>query len=144
MWGRTHTFTSSSINLDAAGFSFTTSSPATGVFSAIDLYTKQQGGTENGLGIANDPKNQHEIHANTLVRLDTTAAQAAGYNFFQFSMGSSTNGEGWSVFGSNSANTSLVSLIGYDDDQGVTHNLALYNYYYFTYDSTNVDPGQGE
>ncbi len=141
--GTTYTFTSSTVDLYAAGFSFTLT-PTTGVFSAIDLFTKHGGGNENGLGIASDPKGQHEIYQNTLVRLDTTAAQAAGYNFFQFSMGSSTNGEGWSVFGSNSANTSLVSLIGYDDDQGVTHNLPLYKYYYFTYDGSNVDSGQGD
>jgi hypothetical protein len=141
--GLTETFTASGINLDAAGFSYTLT-PTTGVFTATDLYTKQLGGFENGLGINSDPTTNHEIWGNTLVRLDTTAAQAAGLDFFQFAMGSSTNGEGWTVYGSNSANSGLDTLIAFGSDQGTTHNLTLYNYYYFAYNGLHVQPGQGD
>ena len=142
--GTTHTFISGGIDLYAAGFSFPNSDPTTGTFTAIDLYTKQLGGDESGLGINSDPKTNHEIYQNTLVRIDTKAAQTAGYDFFQFAMGSSTFGEGWTVYGSSSENTGLVTLIAYGSDEGTTHNLALYNYYYITYNGSLVDDGQGD
>ena len=109
-----------------------------------NLWIKNGGGSENGLGLANDASGDHEITAHNLVEIDTTTARAQGLTIFSFKMGSSTNNEGWDVFGSNDG-TSLTVLFSDGTDQS-THSLgaSIYKYYYFTYDGKIVDDGQGD
>jgi hypothetical protein len=140
--GNHENFTSGGYTIGAAGFGFTAINSSETWFT-LDLYNKNGGGDENGLGINNDPTNDHEIYLNTLVRIDTTSTRGAGLNLFQFGMGSSTNGEGWDIYGSQSANTGLVALFTNGKDESL-HTLANYNFYYFTYDGTGVQSGQGD
>jgi hypothetical protein len=149
----TETFSSGGFSLGAAGYTF--SGAITSVaFTAVDLFNKFTSGdaTETGLGLGNnaagnkvDTTGDHEIVANSLVRIDTTAARLAGLGNFRFTMGSSTNGEGWDVYGSTAANTGLVALFTDGTDQGTTHFLSdAYKFFYFTYDGGVVQSGQGD
>jgi hypothetical protein len=120
--------------ITATGYSYT-GSLSSGSFTgtATKLYNKSQGGDEVGLGINSDPTGNGEIYTGTLIRIDVTTARAQGVGPFSFSMGSTTQGEAWSVYGSNTANTGLVNLYLNNTGDGVTDPLTLYNYYYFAY-----------
>jgi hypothetical protein len=125
--GNTQTYTVSGATITAAGF--TSNSFATGTA----LYGKAAGGDENGLGINSDPTGNHEIWGSTVIRVDLTAARLAGLTGFFFQFGSTTGGESWQVFGSNSATSGYVSVA-----TGANENVdtlsgasAGYNYYYF-------------
>jgi hypothetical protein len=143
------TVSSTTYILGAAGFSFPNSLPTTGTFTAINLYNKALTGDENGLGINSDPAGcpsncNHEIYAKTLVRLDVTSLRGQGINNFQFTIGSTTNGEGMDVYGSSSANTGLALLFSDITSEPGLYDLSGYNYYYFTYDGAKVIAGQGD
>ena len=146
--GPTETFSqtvsSTTYILGAAGFSFPNPLPTTGTFTAIDLYNKAGTGDEKGLGINIDPTGDHEIYAKTLVRLDVTSLRGQGINNFQFTIGSTTNGEGMDVYGSSSANTGLTKLFSDIRSEPGLYDLSGYNYYYFTYDGAQVQNGQGD
>ncbi|MFI5071840.1 MAG: hypothetical protein ACHP8A_13215 [Terriglobales bacterium] len=138
--GSTTTFSSTvgpnTYTLGAAGF--------TSAWAATDLYIKAGGSGENGLGINNDPTGDHEIYLNTYVRLDTTAARSKGLTNFRFTIGSTTNGEGMDVYGSNSPNSGLTLLFSDIMAQPGLYNLSAYTYYYFTYDGAHVQSQQGD
>ena len=129
--------------LNAKGYSYTGAITSNN-FTAIDLYNKFTNAdpSETGLGINNDPANNHEIYTNTFVRLDVTTARSQGLGNFSFSFGSTTQGEAWEVFGSTAANTGLTLLVGPNaNDQGNTYFLSdkngsnqAYDFYYFVYD----------
>ena len=149
--GTTDTLTSVSggFTIGTAGFTYTGSLTGSHSFTAVDLYGKNGGGDETGLGLGNttglhphlvDPTRDHEIVTGSLIRIDTTAAQAAGVGNFQFSFGSTTQGEEWSVYGSTAANTGLASLYSKQSDEG-THSLSPYDFYYFVYDGPPLKYG---
>jgi hypothetical protein len=140
--GTTDTLTSGSggFTIGTAGFTFTGALTSNPIFTAVDLYGKQLGGDETGLGLGNftsgglvDPTGNHEIVDHSLVRIDTTAARIAGVGGFQFSMGSTTQGEAWSVYGSSGANSGLTFITSATNDESVVHALSDFNFYYFTY-----------
>jgi hypothetical protein len=89
--GSTHTYTLDGVNIIATGF------------NGGDLFGKNDGGDENGVGLMNDPSGDHEIFFNPtgapqdFVQLDLLNLLNAGFKNFQFQMGSSTGGEAWSV-----------------------------------------------
>jgi hypothetical protein len=103
-----------------------------------DLFSKNDGVGETGLGLADDPTfsngvSEHELHGTNWIQVNVTNAIAAGVTHFSFTMGSSTGctsvpcttgGDSWRVFGSNSATslgTQLPGLIGFD--QLTSHDL---------------------
>lgn len=133
-----------SYEIDAAGYSGTWSSPSS--LTQIDLYNKYTPGNPNetGLGIASDHTGENEIWTNTLVRIDTTTAQSQGLTNFSFTMGSTTQGEAWSVFGSNAANSGLVSLYSNETTESIPYSLDPYNFYYFTYSGPPLTYGWKE
>jgi hypothetical protein len=138
--GNTEVFTPTTgpaaATITAAGFSYTGSLLSNPFSStAINLYNKYTSGdaTETGLGIHSDPTGNNEIYTGTLIRIDVTTAIANSVGGFFFTMGSTTQGEAWSVYGSNSANSGLVSLYSHNTGQSVAHTLSLYDYYYFVY-----------
>ena len=143
--GTTNALTSvsgGSFNIGTAAFTFTGTLTSSPVFTAVDLYGKNTVGdpTETGLGLGLnaagglvDATGDHEIVHNSLVRIDTTAARGGGVGAFQFSMGSTTQGEAWTVYGSSSANTGLTFIMSATNDQGNVHSLSDFNFYYFTY-----------
>ena len=144
--GTTNTLTSVSggITIGTAGFTFTGSLTSGATFHAVDLFGKNTPGDpgETGLGLGLnaagarvDPTGNHEIVTNSLVRIDTTSARSHGVGAFNFSFGSTTQGEGWEVFGSTIANTALALVVSqHINDQGIVHSLSDFNFYYFVYD----------
>ena len=108
-----------------------------------DLYVKNGGSGESGLGLNNDPKGNFEISLYNMVEIATNPNVGA----YQFEMGSTTYGEGWDVYGSNgnAASGSVTLTLLYSDgkDQNL-HSLTGYTYYYFTYDGATVQSGQGD
>jgi len=63
-----------------------------------DLFGKNSGTHEIGLGLNGDPLHQDEIFVGTdFVQLDLSALIAAGFHSFSFEMNSSTKTDSWSV-----------------------------------------------
>jgi hypothetical protein len=133
--GPTATYTSGGLTVTASGYSdgFIFSAPE-------DLYGKNDGGDEQGLGLAGDPSGQNEIYwgssvLGAFVELDVSDLFGL-VSDAQFFMGSSTDGEQWAVYGSNDAGcgwfcASASPLTGFDEG---THNLfdfGTYQYYDF-------------
>ena len=108
-------------------------------FSAnIGLHTKANGGDEMGLGLVNNnnANPNTEIYGTNLIRISFSGQDQT---FKQFLMNSSTSGETWEVWGSNSA-TGVGGLNkiaeGTDELNGAAnptwHNLTGgYTYYFF-------------
>ena len=129
--GSQATYTTGAGTITANGFS----APDTGT----DLYAKNGGGLENGLGLTNDPSGQNEISDNigNFIQFDLSAL--ASGSTVSFLMGSTTDDEGWAVFGTNDwgcatsgtfqCGTSVITGI---NDQGLWHTLTGgYDYYDF-------------
>jgi hypothetical protein len=130
-------YTSSGITITAAGFtnnSFT---------SVVNLFGKNNGGNEVGLGLNNDPTGQHEISGTNIIRIDFTNARTAGVTGFSFDMDSTTAGEKWEVFGSNSAKTGYVSVAsGFDESSHLLSGTnGSFYFYYFQRDHIPNDGG---
>jgi hypothetical protein len=137
--GPTATYTSEGLTVTASGYSdgFNFSTPA-------DLYGKNLGSDEQGLGLAADPSGQNEIywrdplgtsHLGAFVELDVSAlfGQVSGAQFF---MGSTTDGEQWSVYGSNFAGCGFfcsvaLPLTGFDEGTHDLFDFGTYQYYDF-------------
>ena len=97
--GQTATFTLSGLSITASAFG-----PArSGVADA--LYGKHNGGDENGLGMTNDPSGEDEIYdGKGFVQLDLSALVGkVDFNDIFASFNSTTGGEQWTVYGSNTA-----------------------------------------
>ncbi len=102
--GDTHTYTESGLSIVASGFSAKKSGMT---LHPTALFGKQDGGDENGLGLNNDPTGDHEIHFGSgFVQLDVSDLFGkVNPNSVDFTAGSTTNGEEWEVFGSNTADS---------------------------------------
>ena len=125
--GTTQSYTVDGLTITAAGFhgmNFSTPNQ--------DLYGKTSGGDENGLGLTNDvrPRNYARI-----IRSDRHTHR--NISSASFTMDSVTGGEGWNVYGSNSA-TTLGTLLLTGTSEQTSNSLALYSYYFFTADGGNV------
>jgi len=147
--GPTSSYTSDGYTITATGWLATDVGGAYQFpISPTDLYGKQLGGDEDGLGIANDPSGDHEIYFPSFIQIDVSDPYAAGLTHYQFEMGSSTQGEQWSVFGSNQpiANPppDYNYQILYDNytDELTPHDLSGYKYYLFLY--TGPQEGVGD
>jgi hypothetical protein len=93
-------YTSNGVNIVAYGF--LEGSPNT----PTDLYGKASGGDENGLGLKRDTTGDNEIQTNDFVQLDFSDPNTKlNITQAQMSIGSSTNGEGWAIYGSNTLGT---------------------------------------
>jgi hypothetical protein len=134
--GPTATYTSGGLTVTAAGYSdgFVFSAPT-------DLYGKNSGGDEQGLGLAADPSGQNEIYwgnsrLGAFVELDVSALFGLVSNA-QFFMGSTTDGEQWIVYGSNNAGCGWfcsppgASLNGFDEGTHDLFGFGTYQYYDF-------------
>ena len=96
--GPTSLFTNNGISILASGF------VSNGV--AGDLYGKNLGGNEIGLGMNADPTGDHEIYLGTdFIQLDLTNVLAQNIGNLQIMMDSSTGGESWRVYNTASAGT---------------------------------------
>ncbi|MGH9397382.1 MAG: PEP-CTERM sorting domain-containing protein [Terriglobia bacterium] len=74
-----------------------------GVFVAGNLYVKQSGGDESGLGLANE--HDREIDTNQFIQLDFTNLANAGITSGSLMIGSVQSGEGYGIYTSNQVGT---------------------------------------
>jgi hypothetical protein len=86
----TQTYTLDGVNIVATGF------------NGGDLFGKNAGPGEQGVGLTGDPSGDHEIFFKStgtqdFIQLDLLNLINAGFTSFQFQMSSTTGGEGWSV-----------------------------------------------
>ena len=103
-----------------------------------DLYGKQSGPDENGLGINFDPGKDHEISAQTFVQLDISGLSSSTIGL---DIGSVQAREGFAVYGSNTLGSlgTWISSGGHNMD-GVlfTNNYAGYQFLDITATNNNV------
>jgi hypothetical protein len=118
------------LTITAAGFNSSTfTSPDQ------DLFGKNAGSTEMGLGLTNDPSTDDEITVGSYIRITMPAAVTN----VSFEMGS-TGGDTWAVYGASVANPlSLGSALATGgSDDGTSISIAYSPYYFFTATSNNV------
>ncbi len=122
--GTTETYTSGPLTVTASGFS------ASNV--AKDLYGKQGGGNESGLGFATN-RDKEIGFGEGYVQLDVKGLFGK-ITDVKFGTNSTTQGEQWSVYGSNTAGLfASGSFLSKGTTEGL-HSLpsfGSYNYYYF-------------
>jgi len=127
----------------SGGYSVTAYGQSTFFGAAADLYGKNNGGDENGVGLAADPSGQHEIYGggNTVgeptVYLDVSSLLST-VSSAQFLMNSTTADEEWSVWFTNDPTSSWVSTLS-GMTEGSFQDLPFwgdYKYYAFTSDGT--------
>jgi hypothetical protein len=108
----------------AAGFS----SPAAlaGGMPDVNLFGKNLGGNESGLGLVNDPTGDNEISGTSLIRIAMGPGLMAPVTF---QMNSTTEGETWRVSGSNSATAGFMQLLTGTDE--ISHSIPFFNFYTF-------------
>lgn len=86
-----------------------------------DLYGKNDGGDENGLGLTSDSTGDHEITVGRYIQLDVTSLEGLTISFI---MNSSTSPDAWKVFESSSASaTSGSSTITGTDES--SHSITI-------------------
>jgi hypothetical protein len=92
--GPTHVYTAGTYSITASGYS------APG--AATDLYAKDLGDDEIGVGLTIDPAHQNEIPGpgTAFVQLDVTSLLSM-INGLDVTFGSTTLGEEWGIYGSN-------------------------------------------
>jgi hypothetical protein len=128
--GPEETYTNGAMTVTASGYS------ANNVDA--DLYGKNQGGNEDGLGLAGDPSGDNEIYGpgGAFISLDVSQilALASGMSFY---MNSTTDGEQWSLYGSNDDDV-LGALLFSGNDEG-WHDVTdwgQFEFYQWTADGT--------
>ena len=130
-WGNTHVFTSGGLTVTASGF--------TAANAATALYGKNGGGDEIGVGLANDPSHDNEIYYGMgYVQLDVSALFGL-VSSVTFSTNSTTDGEQWSIFGSNVSGSYAGSalLTGTNESSATLPGFGSYRYYDFVSTSTS-------
>ena len=90
--GTSQAYTVNGITVTAYGF--------TNAGAPTNLYWKQAGGDENGLGLANTGSD-HEIDTNNFIQLDLSDLIAKGATSAGMTIGSIQSGEGFNLYGSN-------------------------------------------
>jgi hypothetical protein len=122
--GTTQSYMSEGGTVTAAGFS----SPAAlaAGMPNVNLFGKNQGVGEMGLGLVNDPSGDNEITGTSLIRLALGPGLTAPVSF---QMNSTTQGETWRVSGSNSATAGFVQLLTGTDE--ISHSIPFFNFYTF-------------
>jgi hypothetical protein len=107
--GVTRTYTQQPFGPTITGAGFTDDGFAT----PINLFGKNDGGGEKGLGLTNDPTGANEISGTSFIRISFPSFIPSGRNIpatASFRMGSTTEGESWLVLGSTSPTTGYVLL----------------------------------
>ena len=135
-WGPTHTFSTPFGNIIASGFNASN--------GATDLYGKNLGGDEIGLGLNNDPSGDHEIYYGYgYVQLDVSALLGK-VSSISFLTNSTTDGEQWSIFGSNTAHSysGPALLTGTNESGGTLPGIGTSTYKYYDFVSTSTSGGK--
>jgi hypothetical protein len=102
--------TTGNISMTFSGFiTATTDVPTSSTWlaptaTASALFAKTSGGDESGLGLAADPGKDNEIFKNSFIQVDLTQLLAQkNINTLQLVIGSVQSGEGFDIWGSNTA-----------------------------------------
>ena len=133
--GASSTFSVGGYNITATGFL----NPTASTWSTTDLFAKNAGTNETGLGLVDDSTGNHEIQGSNFIQINVGAALAMGLTEFTFTMGSTTQDEAWRVYGASASGHSSVALTPLFTDQttqGVAYTVHGYQYYDFFYDPT--------
>jgi hypothetical protein len=137
--GPTSTNSASSWNFKQGSDTITLSGWTNNSFTTgQNLFTKTSGGDENGLGFTNTSDN--EIIGSKVIEINFSAEKAVGYSSFSFQMGSSTNGEKWGLWASNTGTVGGFTEILFGTGEGDNTGIAVYNYYYVGLDSHTLHP----
>ena len=123
--GATHTYTKDGFQIIASGFDASNRATA--------LWGKNGGGDEIGLGLKNDPSGDHEIYfGKGYVQIDVRSVlgKVSDISFFT---NSTTQGEQWSIFGSNIAGSysGAALLSGTNEFSAFLPQLGDWDYYDF-------------
>jgi PEP-CTERM motif len=143
MWnlgaGPTSTNSASSWNYKQGSDTITLSGWTNNSFTTgKNLFTKTGSGDENGLGFTNTSDN--EIIGSKVIEINFSAEKTAGYNSFSFQMGSTTNGEKWALFASNTGVAGSFSQILEGSTETDNTGIPVYNYYYVGVASDTAHP----
>ena len=115
--GTTSNFTSGGITITASGF---TANGTPG-----DLYGKNLGGNEVGLGLTADPTGDHEIYVGTdFIQLNLANVFAQNISNLMFQMNSTTNGEAWSVYNTDSPGTLVGATTLTSGSDQLAHSIS--------------------
>ncbi len=119
------------------------SSPGTS--HEVHLYSKDNGGDEDGIGLDfSGGDSDHEIVAGTdFIQLNVSALSGLVSNF-TFTMESTTGGDAWKVYGSNTLGVEGTTVLASGSDEGVAHTLTgnpvgLGTYSYLSFVATGGD-----
>jgi len=122
--GTTQGYNAEGFTVTAAGFS-SPAALAAGIPN-VNLFGKDAGVGEMGLGLVNDPSGDNEITGTSLIRLALGPGLTAPVSF---QMNSTTQGETWRVSGSNSATAGFMQLLTGTDE--ISHSIPFFNFYTF-------------
>jgi len=131
--GTSHTYSGGGLSVTAYGVDFG--------LNPVGLFGKNNGGDENGVGVVTDPSGDHEIWTGTdfaggAIVLDVSDLLANSVTEAQFSMGSTTAGEGWTIYGFNGV--SFVNLLS-GNDELTWHDLPGWGSYLdYAFTATNA------
>ena len=132
--GNSHTYTVGGLTVVASGFNASNAATA--------LFGKNAGGDEIGLGLTNDPSGDNEIYfGKGFVQIDVSALLGKVSNI-SFFTNSTTQGEQWRIFGSNSSGiySGSALLSGTNESSANLPGLGSWKYYDFV--STSQSGGK--
>lgn len=132
--GTTETYTAGGFTIVASGFDQNN--------VATDLYGKNAGANEIGLGLANDPSGQHEIYfGKGFVQIDVSQlfGKVSNISFFT---NSTTQGEQWSIFGSNIAGSYSGPALLSGTNQSTANLPGFGSYKFYDFVSTSQSGGK--
>jgi hypothetical protein len=133
-----HTYTAGGLSIIATGYD------SHGALT--DLWGKNDSGDEVGLGLKNDPTGDHEIHYQSgFVQLDVSDLLGhVSPKLTKFTTNSTTEGEEWAVYGSNTAGkySGKPLLTGTSETIKPLPDLGMFKYYDFV--EINHTAGTGD
>jgi hypothetical protein len=140
---------SSSQNYTVSGYTITARGydNNAGVGIAHNLYFKNLGQSERGLGLVGTPNNELQVGANgsplQFIQLDLSSILAQGFTNGQISVGSVQSGESWFLYGSNTLGSLGVQLnataFGSSTDEQFVNVPNFGTYHYISVVSGSVD-----
>lgn len=134
--GTQATYVTTAGTITATGYS------APGTTTTLNF--KTQGGLETGLGLTDDPSGQGEISnaGPNMIQLDMSGLNSG--TLVSFLMGSTTDGEGWAVFGTDTAGCVALGtmcgspILALTNDQGNWHSLGVPAFTYYDFYATGM------
>lgn len=128
----THTYTNNGVSITAVGHTGVVGATTTDTGN-VNLFGKDDGNDENGLGLVNDPSHDNEITSGSYIELMMPTSLTS----LSFEMGSTTGPDAWAVWGCTSGLSGCTELLTGSDES--THSLTTLNStYIFTETATGL------